>query len=87
VSPDENLQKIFRPKVIQLNPQLIVMKGNNTTGDLVITAVEEVREKSFYNLALDMQRTFNLAEAPQGWYGGSSIEDVAVYTKIKQLAT
>jgi transposase len=41
MNPIENLWKILKAKVIELYPELIIMKDNNTTRDLLINAVEE----------------------------------------------
>lgn len=72
MNPIENLWKILKEKIIELYPELIIMKDNDTTREFLIKAVEEawelLEEELLNKLALEMQKRIDALKAAQGWY-------------------
>lgn len=72
MNPIENLWKMLKEKIIELYPELVVMKDNNTTKALLIQAAKEawelLEEDLLNTLALGMQKRIDTLKATQGWY-------------------
>lgn len=72
MNPIENLWKILKAKIIELYPELIIMKDNDSTRAFLIRAVEEawdlIEEELLNKLALGMQKRIDALKAAQGWY-------------------
>jgi hypothetical protein len=72
INPIENLWKILKAKIIELYPELIIMKDNDSTRTFLIQAVEEawelLEEELLNKLALEMQKRIDALKAAQGWY-------------------
>ena len=72
MNPIENLQKILKAKIIELYPELVTMKDNNTTKELLIRAAKEawllLEEDLLNKLTLGIQKRIDVLKAAGGWY-------------------
>jgi len=72
MNPIENLWKMLKAKIIELHPELIFMKDNDTTRQHLIDAAEEawelLEEELLNKLALGMQNRIDALKAAGGWY-------------------
>lgn len=72
LNPIENLWKILKAKIIELYPELVSMKDNDTTRELLIKAAQEawdlIEEEVLEKLASTMQNRVDAIKAAGGWY-------------------
>ena len=72
MNPIENLWKILKAKIIELYPELVIMKDNDATRELLIRAAQEswdlLEEDLLNSLALGMQKRIDALKAAGGWY-------------------
>ena len=72
LNPIENLWKLLKAKIIELRPELTVMKDNNTTEQLLIETAQEawglLEDQVLNKLAEGMQKRVDAVKAANGWY-------------------
>ena len=72
LNPIKNLWKILKAKIIELHPELVTMKDNNTTQAHLILCVQEawdlLKEETLNKLASGMQKRVDTIKAAGGWY-------------------
>ena len=72
MNPIEYLWKLLKAKIIELYPELVTMKDNNTTKQHLIRAAKEaweLLENDLLNkLTLGMQKRIDALKAAGGWY-------------------
>lgn len=72
LNPIENLWKLLKAKIIELRPELTVMKDNDTTQQLLIETAQEawglLEDQLLNKLAEGMQKRVDAVKAANGWY-------------------
>jgi transposase len=72
LNPIENLWKMLKAKIIELHPELKVMKDNTTTKQHLINCAKEawelLEEEMLNKLAEGMQKRVTAIIKAQGWY-------------------
>ena len=72
LNPIENLWKMLKAKIIELKPELTVMKDNDATQRLLIETAQEAWEllgdQLLNKLAEGMQKRVDAVKAANGWY-------------------
>jgi hypothetical protein len=72
LNPIENLWKLLKAKIIELYPELITMRDNDSTKELLIPAAQEawelLEDDLLETLALGMQKRIDAIKAANGWY-------------------
>ena len=72
LNPIENLWKLLKAKIIELRPELAVMKDNDTTQQLLIETAQEawglLEDQLLNKLAEGMQKRVDAVKAANGWY-------------------
>ena len=72
LNPIENLWKILKAKIIELHPELVTMKDNDTTKDHLIVCTQEawdlLEEDMLNKLAEGIQKRVNAIKAANEWY-------------------
>ena len=72
LNPIENLWKMLKAKIIELHPELVTMKDNDTTMDHLIVCAQEawdlLEEDMLYKLAEGMQKRVDAIKAANEWY-------------------
>ena len=72
LNPIKNLWKILKAKIIELYPELVIMRDNDSTRQLLILAAQEawdmLDDEMLETLALGMQKRVDAIKAAGGWY-------------------
>jgi hypothetical protein len=72
MNPIENLWKLLKAKIIELYPELVTMKDNDTTKQHLIRAAKEawelLEDDLLNKLTLGMQKRIDALKAAGGWY-------------------
>ena len=72
LNPIENLWKLLKAKIIELHPELVTMKDNDTTKAHLIECAQEawdlLEDTMLDKLAFGMQKRVDAAKAAGGWY-------------------
>lgn len=72
LNPIENLWKILKAKIIELYPELIIMRDNDSTRQHLILAAQEawdmLEDEMLETLALGMQKRVDAIKNARGWY-------------------
>lgn len=72
LNPIENLWKMLKERIIELYPELEIMRDNETTKQLLIRAAQEawddLEPQLLNKLASEMQKRVDAVKAANGWY-------------------
>jgi hypothetical protein len=72
LNPIENLWKMLKERILELYPELEILRDNESTKQLLIKAAQEAWEdlepQLLNKLASEMQKRVDAVKAAQGWY-------------------
>lgn len=72
LNPIENLWKLLKAKIIELHPELVIMKDNQSTKAFLIKCAQEawelLEDRMLDKLASGMQKRVDAVKAAGGWY-------------------
>ena len=88
MNPIENMWKLLKAKIIELYPELVTMKDNDTTKWHLIRAAKEawelLEEDLLNKLTLGMQKRIDALKAAGGWYTKLIIEQTSLLVGIDE---